>query len=267
MENRKIAYFDCFSGISGDMTLGAFIGLGVPSGWLQETIARLPLKGFELAVEPVMRNGITACRVRVVIEDGAASRTYADIRDLIGGSPLPEPVIRRSLEAFERIAEAESDIHNCPKDALHFHEVGAVDAIVDIVGAMLCADRLGHGVRCVEDPALVAHLRERQVPLEVCPTSNICLGVYPGYDAHPLRQLWDSGLMITVNSDDPALFGADLNHEYEALVDHFGFGADELERLSLNSLRASLLPQADRERLETAFRAQFAQLRKELSSA
>ncbi len=125
---------------------------------------------------------------------------------------------------------------------------------------LLHADRLGHGVRCVEDPALVEHLRERQVALEICPTSNICLGVYADYAAHPLRQLWNAGLLITVNSDDPPMFGTDLNHEYEVLVDHFAFNVDELQRVSLNGLRASLLPQADKARMEQEFRTQFAQL-------
>jgi len=126
---------------------------------------------------------------------------------------------------------------------------------------LLHPDRLGHGVRCVEDPALVEHLREFQIPLEVCPTSNVCLGVYPDYGAHPLRRLWDAGLWVTVNSDDPPMFGTDLNHEYEVLVDHFGFDADDLERISLNGLRASFLPQVDKDRLEAEFRAQFARLR------
>lgn len=130
----------------------------------------------------------------------------------------------------------------------------------------LHADRLGHGVRCVEDPALVEHLRQRRVVLEVCPTSNLCLGVYPDYAVHPLRRLWDAGLVVTVNSDDPALFGADLNHEYQVLVDHFGFDASDLERASLNALGATFLPQADKARRETEFRARFAQLRKELDT-
>jgi adenosine deaminase len=113
----------------------------------------------------------------------------------------------------------------------------------------------------VEDPTLVDHLRERQVPLEVCPTSNVCLGVFPSYEAHPLRRLWDDGLLITVNSDDPPLFNTDLNHEYEVLVNHFGFTGEELEQVSLNGLHASFLPQAEKAQLETEFRAEFARLR------
>ena len=109
---------------------------------------------------------------------------------------------------------------------------------------------------------LVDYLRDHQIPLEVCPTSNICLGVFAGYEAHPLRRLWDEGLFITVNSDDPPLFDTDLNHEYEVLVDHFGFTADELEQISLNALRASFLPKVKKAQLETEFRAEFAQLQK-----
>ena len=129
---------------------------------------------------------------------------------------------------------------------------------------LLHADRLGHGVRCAEDPALVDYLRQRQVPLEVCPTSNVCLGIYADYAAHPLRRLWDAGLLVTVNSDDPPMFGTDLNREYEVLVDHFGFGADELEQVSLNALQASFLDEAGKVWLEAEFRARFAQLREEL---
>jgi adenosine deaminase len=125
----------------------------------------------------------------------------------------------------------------------------------------LHADRIGHGVRCVEDSALVEYLRERQVPLEVCPTSNVCLGVYPDYAAHPLRRLWEAGLCVTVNSDDPPMFDTDLNHEYEVLVDHFHFSADELEQVSLNALRASFGPAAKRAQLEAEFQAEFARLR------
>jgi adenosine deaminase len=75
--------------------------------------------------------------------------------------------------------------------------------------------------------------------------------------------LWDEGLLITVNSDDPPLFSTDLNYEYQVLVDHFGFDVDELEQVSLNGLRASFLPQADKTRLEAEFRAEFTRLREE----
>jgi aminodeoxyfutalosine deaminase len=128
----------------------------------------------------------------------------------------------------------------------------------------LHANRLGHGVRAVEDPSLVGYLREHQIPLAVCPTSNVRLGVYPDYAAHPLRKLWDDGVFVTVNSDDPPLFGADLNREYQVLVEHFAFGAGALEQVSQNALRACFLPETEKSRLETEFSAEFVRLRSEL---
>jgi aminodeoxyfutalosine deaminase len=126
---------------------------------------------------------------------------------------------------------------------------------------LLHADRIGHGVRCIEDPTLVASLRQIQKPLEVCPTSNIRLGVYPDYDSHPLRRLWDAGLLITVNSDDPPMFQCDLASEYVLLVERFGFDENELERLTLNALNVSTLPDEEKASLESEFLKEFTRLR------
>ena len=137
------AYFDCFSGISGDMTLGALLDLGVPLKWLKEQLRRVPLADFDIIVSPVQRHGIHAGLVQVDILDSKTSRNYSDIRALIEYSPLSEPVKSTSLAIFKRLAEAEARIHHCPVDQVHFHEVGGVDAIVDIVGAALGLDYLG----------------------------------------------------------------------------------------------------------------------------
>ena len=137
-----IAYFDCFSGISGDMTLGAFIDLGVPVQWLCQQLERMPLTGFDLSVSEVLRNGIRAQRVKVETLDHEHSRNYTDIRSLILGSPLSSEVQKTSLSIFEKIADAEARIHNCPKESVHFHEIGGIDAIVDIVGTALCVEYL-----------------------------------------------------------------------------------------------------------------------------
>ncbi len=138
-----IAYFDCFSGISGDMTLGAFIDLGAPVKWLKETLRSIPLTGFDLTVSSVSRHGITAKSVHVYSEDNAQSRDYTKIRSLIEKSPLSVMVKEKSLKIFERLANAESKIHGCPAEKVHFHEVGGIDAIADIVGAALCIEYLG----------------------------------------------------------------------------------------------------------------------------
>lgn len=138
-----LAYFDCFSGISGDMTLGAFIDLGVPVKWLQDSLGGLPLTGFDLSVSTISRNGIKAKSVQVHAEDDVKSRDYAEIKRLIKKSSLSGSIKQRSLEVFARIADAEAVIHGCPRDRVHFHEVGGIDAIVDIVGMALCVDYLG----------------------------------------------------------------------------------------------------------------------------
>lgn len=125
----------------------------------------------------------------------------------------------------------------------------------------LQADRIGHGVRAIEDPDLVALLVERQIPLEINPSSNLALGVYPDFAAHPWRRLWDAGVYLTVNSDDPPLFGATLTQEYQVLIDHFGFTADDLERVVLNALAASFLPPDRKAVLAAEFRRDFDRLR------
>jgi hypothetical protein len=138
-----LAYFDCFSGISGDMTLGAFIDLGVPADWLRERLASIPLPGFDLSAETVYRHGIGGKRVVIRAEETSHHRHHADIVSMIERSRFSDAVKRTSLEIFDRIAEAEAGIHGCPKEKVHFHEVGAIDAIADIVGTALCVEYLG----------------------------------------------------------------------------------------------------------------------------
>jgi len=131
------AYFDCFSGISGDMILGALVSLGVPADWLQSELSRLPLDGFQLRSRGVSRHGIQAVHVEVVIQETHHHRTYRSIRELVDGCPLSAWVKSKSLEIFDRIATAEAAVHGIAKEEVHFHEVGSMDAIVDVVGACL----------------------------------------------------------------------------------------------------------------------------------
>jgi uncharacterized protein (TIGR00299 family) protein len=132
-----IAYFDCFSGISGDMTLGAFIDLGVPVEWLINRLETIPLTGFEVLAETVSRSGIQAKSVEVRVKDDTTSRHYKDIKSIIEKSSLSPEVKQKSLDIFDKIANAEALIHGCPRDKVHFHEVGGIDALVDIVGTVL----------------------------------------------------------------------------------------------------------------------------------
>ncbi|MGB9499458.1 MAG: nickel pincer cofactor biosynthesis protein LarC [Dissulfuribacterales bacterium] len=137
-----IAYFDCFSGISGDMTLGAFVDLGVPVKWLEETLKTNLLTDFELTVSSASKMGIGAKKIAVTVTN-QKERNYTKISRMITESLLPLRVKKLSLAMFEKLATAESLIHGCEKEHVRFHEVGGGDAIVDIVGACLCVDYLG----------------------------------------------------------------------------------------------------------------------------
>jgi len=125
----------------------------------------------------------------------------------------------------------------------------------------LGAERIGHGVRAVEDPDLVSYLAESHIPLEICPASNVCLGTYATLTDHPLRQLYERGVTITINSDDPPLFNTSLNDEVLSLSDPFGFDTSTIEDILLNAVRQSFLPVTRKQALESAFRSEMTQLR------
>ncbi|MFT4041487.1 MAG: adenosine deaminase [Thermomicrobiales bacterium] len=129
---------------------------------------------------------------------------------------------------------------------------------------LLGAERIGHGIRALDDPSLVQRLAEAGVPLEVCPTSNLCTRVVAGYDAHPFPALDAAGVLVTINSDDPPLFGTTLTDEFLVLARHWGYDADGIQRIALNGLDASFLPDNDKARLRGEFLAEFAALRAEL---
>ncbi|MBN2350727.1 MAG: nickel pincer cofactor biosynthesis protein LarC [Bacteroidales bacterium] len=141
----KILYYDCFSGISGDMNLGAMVDLGVDKDYLLLELQKLHLPGYRINISPGQRKGITGTRVDVLVEDHHehhVHRHLKDIRQIISDSELSESVKNRSLNIFLRIAEAEAKIHGKSIDEIHFHEVGAIDSIVDITGAAICFDFL-----------------------------------------------------------------------------------------------------------------------------
>ncbi|HBO84697.1 MAG TPA: nickel pincer cofactor biosynthesis protein LarC [Deltaproteobacteria bacterium] len=133
----KIAYFDCFSGISGDMVVGALLDLGLDLGVLKREVKKLPLKNYTLNVVKDKRHSITGTNFNVKVGKGHNHRTYLDIKNMIEKSKLKQEVMSLSLKIFSRIAHAEAKVHNCKVNDVHFHEVGAVDSIVDIVGTAI----------------------------------------------------------------------------------------------------------------------------------
>jgi adenosine deaminase len=139
---------------------------------------------------------------------------------------------------------------------------GETDGPSSIWSAIRVADtkRIGHGVRAVEDPELVAYLRASQIPLEVCPTSNICLKVYPSLSEHSLPELISQGLYVTINSDDPPMFNTTLTKEYMAVSQIYGWRADFIQQLMLNAVRVTLLPEYEKKSMLRDFSAQFERL-------
>lgn len=135
----KVLYFDCFSGISGDMTLGAFIDCGVPAEWLISELKKIDLPGYHLEAKGVKKRGIVGTHVDVVIDVAQHDhRHYGTIEKMITDSSLSEEVKATALAIFKRIAVAEAKVHDTTPEKVHFHEVGAIDSIVDVVGAALC---------------------------------------------------------------------------------------------------------------------------------
>jgi uncharacterized protein (TIGR00299 family) protein len=133
----KVAYFDCFSGISGNMILGALVDAGLDVERLKQELARLKVGGYSFETQTVQRRGLRGTHVQVTVTEEQPQRHLHDIEEIITGSGLPDPVKGLSLAVFLRLAEAEAHVHGMAVEQVHFHEVGAVDAIVDVVGAAL----------------------------------------------------------------------------------------------------------------------------------
>ncbi len=152
--DRKILFIEPFSGISGDMMVAALLDLGFSFEELQAKLAQLPLNNYQLSVQKCSRSGIQALKFDVQTGHEHAHRTFADIRSMIELSGLSSWVKEKSVEAFRRLAEAEGKIHGQPPEKVHFHEVGAVDSIVDIVGAMIAMESF-MPVRVVSAPVNV----------------------------------------------------------------------------------------------------------------
>jgi pyridinium-3,5-bisthiocarboxylic acid mononucleotide nickel chelatase len=139
-KDQKVLFVEPFSGISGDMMVAALLDLGSSFENLQAKLSSLPIKGYALTTQKCSRSGIQAVKFDVQMGHEHAHRTFADIRAMIEASALSPWVKGKSVEAFRRLAEAEGKIHGQPADKVHFHEVGAIDSIVDIVGTMIAIE-------------------------------------------------------------------------------------------------------------------------------
>lgn len=187
----KIAYFDCFSGISGDMVLGALIDLGAPLDLLLFELKKLSLEGYTIEAAPEKRGAIGGTRVKIDIGGHQPHRSFSDIRSLIEKSGLSAGLKEKSLAVFERLAEAEGRVHHIPASRVHFHEVGALDSILDIVGSVIALDLLKiekiYGSRLPIGGGLV-QTEHGTIPVPAPATVELLSGV-PVYDNGIEREL------------------------------------------------------------------------------
>jgi hypothetical protein len=189
----RIAYLDCFSGISGDMLLGALVDAGLKIEALRAELATLAVRGYRIEAERVQRAGLAATKVHVRLEEAAQPhRRLPDVLGVIEESALPAEDRERAANVFRRLAQAEANVHGTEPDAVDFHEVGAVDAIVDVTGAVAGLRLLGveelycsalpagggsvrgaHGTLPVPAPATLALLAEARTPLAAGPDPDV----------------------------------------------------------------------------------------------
>lgn len=139
----KIAYFDCFSGISGDMTVGALLDAGLKIETLEKELKKLSLSGYQLEVKKVVKKGISATQFKVKIKEEGVERRFKDILTILEKSKLDEEIKKDTKKIFFNIAQAESKIHQKDIDKIHFHEIGGLDSIVDITSAVIGIKTLG----------------------------------------------------------------------------------------------------------------------------
>ena len=238
----RIAYFDCFSGISGNMILGALLDLGVPLHVMEEHLGKLGLESFDMEALPAERAHLAGTHVTVrPREDGTGERNYRDIRKLIEESALDEEIKRSSVLAFRRLAEAEGRIHREEPEQVHFHEVGALDSIVDIVGGFIgihhlrvdrvYASRIPLGRGMIE-------CRHGKIPVPAPATVDLLKGV----------PVCDSGVEAELVTPTGAAWITTLTNQFGTLpdmhIEQVGYGVGDRDLGSIPNMLRILLGRA-----------------------
>jgi len=245
----RIAYFDCFAGISGDMTLGALVDAGADFENLKSQLAELGVKDYSITLDRVIQHGISASKVRVHLnnehhhEHHHHGRSFTDIKRLIESSSLSDYVKSKSVAIFKRLGEAEAKIHGKGIEEIHFHEVGAVDSIIDIVGACICLELLGiDKVYCSPMPTFhgTVEIAHGTFPLPAPATVEILKDV-------PWRELGIEGEMVTPTG---AAIVAELAESFGSMpamtLQATGYGAGAKDFGIPNVLRVMVGESADK---------------------
>jgi uncharacterized protein (TIGR00299 family) protein len=183
--SQGLLFLDCFSGIAGDMLVAALVDLGVPTEVIADAVGPLPLPEVRLELSRRSRSGIEAAAFDVVLDGPAEERRYAEIRSMLeSAGHLTAGARRLAQRAFERLARVEADIHGTDVEQVHFHELGAVDSIVDIVGVCAALDHVGARVICSPLPMGRGMIQSRHGAIpEPAPATVACLRGVPTYDA------------------------------------------------------------------------------------
>ncbi|HZF09095.1 MAG TPA: adenosine deaminase [Thermoanaerobaculia bacterium] len=255
---QKVAYCEAH------FTIGTHVMAGRDGDEIREALAAAIAEGERrygvvLRLIPDIVRNVGPAVADVTLEWALAGREKGVVALGLSGSESrfgSEP-FRPHFEAAE-----EAGLHRVAHAGEH-----AGPAAIRGVLADCHPERIGHGVRAIEDPSLVAELARLQMPLEVSPSSNVALKVFPSLAAHPFDRLKKAGVPVSVNTDDPAFFGTNLTREYLHLNQAFGYGPAELAGLSLAALRQSFLPAEQKAALEGELRERFARLGEEIFGA
>jgi pyridinium-3,5-bisthiocarboxylic acid mononucleotide nickel chelatase len=234
----KMLYYDCFAGISGDMHLAALLDLGLDVDDLIRELSGLGLPGYGIQAGRASRKGVSGVQVRVVIDPHQPThRNLRQIEALIGGSALKETVRARAVAVFRRLADAEARIHDTSPDQIHFHEVGALDAIVDIVGGAIALDRLQvDRVLCspVELGGGVAHCAHGVLPVPAPATLELLKGAPVKLGGAPFETTTPTGAALL------ATFVDEFVTRPELIIDRVGYGIGHRDGPIPNVLRVCL---------------------------
>lgn len=241
----NILYYDCFAGISGDMHLAALLDLGVDYDELVLGLDKLGVDGYGVQAQRASRKGITGTQVRVVVDPKQPHhRNLRQIEALIGNSLLADAVQARAITVFRRLAEAEARIHDTSPDRIHFHEVGALDAIVDIVGGAIALEWLNvDRVLCspVELGSGVAHCEHGVLPVPAPATLELLKGVPVRLGAVPFEATTPTGAALL------ATFVDEFVERPAFSVNRIGYGVGHRDGPIPNVLRVCLGEQAEAE--------------------
>ncbi len=222
-----IAYFDCFSGVSGNMLLAALLDAGLEEAILRHSLARLALPGWQLEIKTTRLAGISTCSVQVLTSETTTHRHLKDITTIIRQAELPAPVTDQAVAVFTRLARAEAQVHGSSVEAVHFHEVGAMDAIIDIVGVVAGCHSLGlERIVCspLPMPGGWINCQHGELPLPAPAVCELLKGV-PVY-GEPLQQE-----LVTPTG---AALVRELSHSFGAMpamtIGKCGYGAGTMQR-------------------------------------